>query len=223
MQAMFLWGYSRLQNHSGPGMPEIDEYFKEQVRLREFIAIMARSDQEIDAAYEALRHVPIRHHEVARTSYSSKTESYLIALAELHPIPAQLGNELREIAPKELHPQNGALLTSTADGVDLKTAPCLWCYSAMTTPSSLPPSSTSEVVLRMTVTMTSGQVGIATVTPDDVNNLTNLTKVVPRAGKQTIDIKIKAQTKENIIVVRNESTLGPGQMTIHSIGYYSPN
>ena len=222
MQAMFLWAYSRLQNHTGPGMPTVDDYFKQQIRSRDYIAIMARNDQEIEAAYAALRGLPTRYHEVSRSAYTSPTESYIVALAELHAIPAQLGRELREVPIKELQVQNGARLSSTSAGIELTTASCLWCYSAVLSPET-PTRDGSDVILRMSVTLGSGQVGVAKVTPSNMNELLGLTPIIPRVGKQTIDIRIKSSKVDEIVIFRNESPNGASRITVHSLGYYAPN
>ncbi len=222
MQAMFLWAYSRLQNHTGPGMPTVDEYFRQQIRSRDYIAIMARNDQEIDAAYSALRELPTRYHEVGRSVYNSPTERYIVALAEIHAVPAQLGQELREIPVQELQVQNGARLLSTSTGIELTTASCLWCYSAVSPPATSS-SDGSDVILRMNITLGSGQIGVATVTSSNMNELSGLTPIIPRVGKQTIDIRIKSPKANEIVVFRNESPNGASRMTIHSLGYYAPN
>ena len=74
MQSMFLWHYSRVQGATGPGMPQIDDAVRQSVQRQPFIAILARSDKEVDDAYSALKTVPIHFIEVARANYSATFE-----------------------------------------------------------------------------------------------------------------------------------------------------
>ena len=75
MQSMFLWGYSRVQGATGPGMPQIDDAVRQSVQRQPFIGILARTDKEVDDAYSALKTIPINFIEIARANYSAAFKS----------------------------------------------------------------------------------------------------------------------------------------------------
>lgn len=214
IQSIFLWGYSRLQDYTGPGMPLVDGHFKKLIPGESFIAILARSNQKIEAAFAALRAVQARYHEISRDSYTSATENYHVVLATLSHVPPKLGNEIQSIDLKKLVAQNGSSVLMGPEGALLKTASCMWCYSVAV---SVPlPARPTDVVARLDLTVHNGKIGIGTINSDDTNALHNLVSIAPANGDQIIDLKIKRST-DNTIVFRNESADGASQAVIRSI------
>ncbi|WP_371420916.1 hypothetical protein [Tardiphaga sp.] len=83
VQSIFLWGYTRLHSYRGLAMPEIDPAFRERVGKKEYVALIARSEGEIDAGLAALRTLPAHPTSVVRAHFADAAEGYYIALAKV--------------------------------------------------------------------------------------------------------------------------------------------
>lgn len=85
VQSIFLWGYTRLHAYKGHAMPEVDPFFREQVKKKNYIALLARTEIEIDAGLKALETVPMEYDEIERARFPGGVESYYVAIAKLRP------------------------------------------------------------------------------------------------------------------------------------------
>lgn len=222
MQSMFLWGYSRVQGFTGPGMPLIDEAVRRSVQQRPFIGVIARSDTEMDAAYTALRTIPTDFVEVARAAYSAPAESYVVGIAELAPVAPPIGARLGELKLDSIVSENGGTVRIGPSGLDLSSPACQWCYSASVSLAS-EPDEQQNAVLRVKLNVSGGQIGIGIASTENMSSLQNIISVGTRALGQIVDIELPSPSRNAVLIVRNESPHGVSHATIKSIEYHRKN
>lgn len=223
MQSMFLWGYSRVQGFTGPGMPVIDDAVRQSVHQKPFIGVIARNDKELDEAFAALKSIPANFTEIARAYYTAPVESYVIAIVELAPVASPIGARIGELALYPIMPQNGGAIGIASNGIALTMPACQWCYGATALLSPEHIEGLQHIIMRVTLTVSEGQIGIATATSDNISALQNPVSVGVRAIDQTVDIRLPIPAKNPTLVFRNESPNGISRATVRSIEYYKEN
>lgn len=220
MQSMFLWGYSRVQGFTGPGMPEVDDFLRKAIQQKRFLVLMARDEEELDRAYAALKTVPINFVEIARANYAAPVESYRVTMVELSPILPSIGERLGEAPLQSILVQNGGAAISGADGLNLATPTCQWCYAATVPLELLQSDAIHDLVIRIKLIVSEGQLGIATTTKANPSALQNVNSAGAGITEQAIDIMIPSLGKDALLVLRNDAASGVSRATIKSIEYH---
>jgi hypothetical protein len=234
IQSTFLWGYTRLtsarhivagfrdtvsggREEANTGMPHIDEEFKEAASRRRFVVLLGLSGDEIDTGLAALRTAGFSYREIERSRYHGKVWGYTAAVVTLKPPERPVGPLLFTLPLSSLQPNNGGNATSTKEGLELITAQPQWAYSLMGPLSANRDSSNGPAVVRVSLHVEQGSIGISVSAVGDISTLTKEAFVSQSEENQVADIPVPDVNKAGLLIFRNASPKGASRAVIQRV------
>lgn len=136
------------------------------------------------------------------------------------PVILPVGDEVAQIPVDRLEIQANAAANPNGGGIELRTAPQRWAYSAITalTPNESP---SGRLRLRVRLQVLRGEVSVL-VAPNVSSPQVIEEAVSPTPEPQDIDIAIPNGSAEHLLVVRNWSANGPSLVRILKITMIRP-
>ena len=214
IQSMYLAEYSRLFRLGSAGMPQIDEQFRGRIAELPFVVLLGIADTETNEGLAALEAAQIPFREVKRTHFEGQEWGFTAVLVDVKPPRSLLFN----IPTASLWSENGAILSSLADGLRVITAASPWTYSLVGRVGAEQHRVHGPVVARVRLLVEQGAVGVA------ISSLGNNSSLIRRedglqAGTELREVYLAipdASAAEQLII-QNESLDGPSRVVVYSV------
>jgi hypothetical protein len=222
IQSVYLWKATRVFPMSAPGMPSVDEQFRNDVAGRRFLFLLGLSDAETNSGLAALEAADLPFREVSRAHFQGQLWEYTAVLVEMKSSVTTPGLLLFNIplARLELDPmaaRDGSIsLSPLGDELRLITAARQWTNSLRVRLRPLLESVHGQVVLRVRLKVDDGTVGIHVSTSGNAILNSDIVVDVTREARE-VYLKISDVAAAEWLFIRNESPGGQSHAIVYSV------
>lgn len=231
VQAFYLAHASRVFPEDGPGMPFVDEQFRERVSRLRYLFLLGASDAEIDNGVAALEAAGLQSAEIeiTRTHYQGQLWGYVAALVRMKPPTRTLGPLLVDVQLPNLSADNeislplssfqsanGAQSTMLPEGLRLTTGEEQWAYSSIGRIRPYVQSVRAPVVVHLRLKVETGKIGIAVTRVENISSVIREIGVAAGSNVQEVNLDIPDGSVADLLILRNQSPNGRSRVVVYA-------